>query len=228
MAGAPHRPVSARTLRPAGAEDESRLVDALCARDEAAFALLLDTYHNALVRLAMVYVTDRSVAEEVAQETWLAVLEGITRFEGRSSLKTWLFRILVNRARTRAVREGRSIAFSALTSPTDAAYEPSVDPDRFNSADHPRWPGHWCAPPADWDDTPERQLLARETLACIDNCISGLPPVQQEVITLRDIEGLSSGEVCNVLGITETNQRVLLHRARSKVRLALERYLKHD
>jgi len=209
-------------------QDELQLVDALRAGDEAAFALLIDTYHTSLVRLATVYVSDRAVAEEVAQETWLGVLEGIRRFEGRSSLKTWIFRILVNRARTRAVREGRTVAFSALSDPDSDPYEPSVDATRFNPADHARWPGHWSSPPTDWGETPELVLLAGETRDYINRSIAALSPSQQAVITLHDIDGLTSGEVCNVLGITETNQRVLLHRARSKVRQALERYMSHD
>jgi RNA polymerase sigma-70 factor (ECF subfamily) len=180
----------------------------------------------------MVYLADRAVAEEVAQETWLAVLEGIGRFEGRSSLKTWIFRILANRARTRAVRERRTVPFSDLA-PMDASisgYEPAVDPERFLPADHPQWPHHWASPPVSWGDSPERLLLARETLDYIDKAISALPPAQQLVITMRDIEGLSAGAICNNLGISETNQRVLLHRARSKVRQALEQYMtqEHD
>jgi RNA polymerase sigma-70 factor (ECF subfamily) len=228
MGGVQQSSGRAGALRSVEREDERHLVDALRTGDEAAFVLLLERYHTSLVRLAMVYVSDRAVAEEVAQETWLGVLEGIRRFEGRSSLKTWLFRILVNRARTRAMREGRTVAFSALANLDTAPYEATVDPDRFNPLDHARWPGHWSSPPADWGETPELLLLAHETRTYIDRSISVLPPSQQEVITLRDIEGLTSGEVCNVLGITETNQRVLLHRARSKVRRALERYMDHD
>jgi len=228
MGAAQRSSEGAGALRSGAHQDELQLVDALRAGDEAAFVLLLDRYHASLVRLAMVYVSDRAVAEEVAQETWLGVLEGIRRFQGRSSLKTWLFRILVNRARTRAVREGRTVAFSELSSPDTDAFQPSVDPDRFNPADHARWPGHWSSPPTDWGETPELHLLAQETREYIGRSIATLPSSQQEVITLRDIDGLSSGEVCNVLGITETNQRVLLHRARSKVRHALERYMSHD
>jgi RNA polymerase sigma-70 factor (ECF subfamily) len=205
------------------------MVAALRAGDEAAFVLLLGLYQTRLVRLAMVYVSNRAVAEETVQETWLAVLQGIGRFEGRSSLKTWLFHILLNRARTRAVREGRTITFSELASFDDAGpFEPAVDPERFLPTDHPKWPHHWAAPPASWGEAPEELLLAREARARIDQAIALLPPVQQEVITLRDIDGLTSTEVCNVLGITETNQRVLLHRARSKVRQALEQYMNNE
>jgi RNA polymerase sigma-70 factor (ECF subfamily) len=208
--------------------DEARLLKALRAGDKAAFAVLIDRYHLSLVRLATVYVTSRAVAEEVAQETWLGVLEGLRGFEGRSSLKTWIFRILVNRARTRAVREARTIPFSTLGEASLDSDEPSVDPDRFLPADHPRWPHHWASAPRAWDRSPEEMLLARETRAYIEQAIATLPPSQQEVITLRDIEGWSSHEVCNVLGISETNQRVLLHRARSRVRQALETYMNGD
>jgi len=211
----------------ANEEDEARLLDALRAGDETAFMTLVDRYQSHLVRLALVYVSNRAVAEEVAQETWLGVLQGLKRFEGRSSLKTWIFRILMNCARTRAVRENRSIPFSAVWDATTEPFEPAVDPERFLPADHPRWPGHWAAPsrPRDWGETPETLLLAGETRAHIDRAIASLPPGQQEVITMRDINGWSSEEVCNALGISETNQRVLLHRARSKVRKALEQYM---
>ena len=205
--------------------DEAHLVEALRRGDEAAFVTLLERYHGALVRLATVYVGDRVVAEEVAQETWLGVLQGLDRFEARSSLKTWIFHILTNRAKTRAQREGRSVPFSALWDPDTAPAEPAVEPERFLPADHSRWPRHWASRPRRWDDTPEERLLARETGAYLQQAIAALPPSQREVLTLRDVEGWTSAEVCNVLGISETNQRVLLHRARSKVRRALERYL---
>jgi RNA polymerase sigma-70 factor (ECF subfamily) len=170
-------------------------------------------------------VGDHALAEEVAQETWLGVLRGLDRFEGRSSLKTWLFSILVNRAKTRGQRESRSIPFSALWDPDAEPDEPAVEPDRFFPPDHPDWPGHWAAFPKSWDQVPEEALLSQEALAVIQTAVAGLPPSQREVITLRDIQGWTSDEVCNVLNIGETNQRVLLHRARSKVRHALERYL---
>ncbi len=204
--------------------DEERLRSALLAGDEAAFAELTRRYHSALLRLAMVYVHNRSVAEEVVQETWLGVLRGIDRFERRSSLKTWIFRILTNKAKTRAERERRTIPFSALGS-VERAGEPAVDPARFLDAAHPRWPGHWASPPQSWDEIPERRLLAKETLATIDAAIEGLPPVQRQVITLRDVAGCTAAEVCELLELSEVNQRVLLHRARSQVRAALERYL---
>jgi RNA polymerase sigma-70 factor (ECF subfamily) len=205
--------------------EEAGLIQALRSGEESAFTALLDRYHTALVRLAMVYVHDRAVAEEVAQETWLGVLQGLGRFEARSSLKTWIFHILVNRAKTRAAREGRSIPFSALWDPDTEPAESAVPPERFLPADHPQWPFHWAAPPRSWGDSPEQRLVARETLGQIREAVTTLPPSQREVITLRDIEGWTSEEVCNLLGVTETNQRVLLHRARSKVRRVLEQYL---
>jgi RNA polymerase sigma-70 factor (ECF subfamily) len=173
----------------------------------------------------MLYVRERVVAEEVAQEIWLGVLQGIHRFEGRSSLKTWIFHILTNRAKTHGQREGRTIPFSAVWNPDDDPDEMAVDPQRFLPADHPRWPGHWASFPNRWDAIPEEHLLSQETRAVLQSAIDRLPPSQREVISLRDVEGWTSDEVCNVLGISKTNQRVLLHRARSKVRRALEQYL---
>jgi len=198
--------------------DDLRTVEALRRGDEAAFTMLITEYHGALVRLATLYVNDRAVAEDVAQETWIAVLHGIGRFEGRSSLKTWLFRILTNRAKTRAQREGRYVPLSAEDEDNENA--PSVSAERFNPDT-----GHWDARPSGWGNIPEERLLSQETRTLIQKAIDALPPKQREVITLRDINGWSSEEVCNILEISETNQRVLLHRARSKVRQALEHYL---
>jgi RNA polymerase sigma-70 factor (ECF subfamily) len=165
------------------------------------------------------------VAEEVVQETWLAVLQGIDRFEGRSSLKTWLFRILTNRAKTRGEREGRTVPFSALADAAEVeGEEPAVDPDRFYGSEHPN-AGLWVDVPQRWADTPERRLLSGEVQELVADAIAALPPSQRAVISLRDVEGWSSEEVCNVLELSETNQRVLLHRARTKVRRALETYL---
>jgi RNA polymerase sigma-70 factor, ECF subfamily len=202
--------------------EEMRLVEGLRAGDEAAFVELMRLYGASMLRIAQLYVRSRAVAEEVVQESWLAVFKGIGRFEGRSSLKTWLFRILTNTAKTRAVREGRSIPFSALGG--DDEDGPSVDPDRFLGPEE-RFPGHWSAPPSSWAAEPEERLVAAETLDVIKAEIDKLPPAQALVITMRDVEGFGSEEVCNALDITETNQRVLLHRARSKVRRALEDYL---
>ena len=180
-------------------------------------------YQRAMLGVASLYVRDRAVAEEVVQEAWLGVLAGIDRFEGRSSLKTWLFRILTNTAKTRGERESRSVPFSALAE-ADAEEGPSVDPDRFLGPEY-RFGGHWAAPPHRWADVPDERLLARETQAVIAAAIEELPAAQRTVISLRDVEGWSAEEVCNALGLSETNQRVLLHRARTKVRHALEEYL---
>ncbi len=204
-------------------EQEGELLRALRQGDQAAFATLIDTYHSGLIRMAMLYVPSRAVAEEVVQETWLAVLQGLDRFEERSSLKTWIFRILINRAMTRGQRERRSVPFSSLFDASTDPSEPAVDPDRFRGPDD-RWPGHWSQPPRRWEGSPEDRLLSRETLERVGAAIETLTSAQREVITLRDVQGWSSRDVCNVLGITETNQRVLLHRARSKVRRALETY----
>jgi RNA polymerase sigma-70 factor, ECF subfamily len=202
--------------------DERALVQALRAGDEAAFIGLVDRYSSSMIRLAQGYVRSRAVAEEVVQDAWVGVLRGIDQFEGRSALKTWIFRILVNTAKTRGEREARTVPFSSLAG--DAADGPSVDPDRFLDAAH-TWGGHWATPPERWDASPDGVLLAAETQDVIDEAIRTLPPSQQQVITLRDIQGWSSEEVCNVLELSETNQRVLLHRARSKVRVALEDYM---
>lgn len=205
-------------------EDDVHLVVALRRGDEDAFAALIARYHSSLVRLASVFVGSNTVAEEVAQDTWLGVLQGIDRFEGRSSLKTWIFSILSNRAKTRGQRESRSVPFSTLGTFEDSPDEPSVEPERFRPVGE-RWAGGWVSFPRSWDDLPEECLLSRETRAHVRDAIAALPASQREVITLRDVEGWAADEVCNVLGISETNQRVLLHRARSKVRRALERYL---
>ena len=185
--------------------------------DEKAFAELIERYHASLLRLALAYVATREQAEDVVQETWMGVLNGIDRFEGRSSLKTWIFRILVNRAKTKGVREHRSIPFSALEGDGDDT-EPSVDPSRFQA-------GGWSAPPESWEGIPEDRLLSAETRAVVDDAIAMLPDMQRAVIALRDVRGFTAQEACDVLGLTEANQRVLLHRARSKVRARLEEYL---
>lgn len=210
---------------PAARADEAGLLAALRAGDEAAFETLIERYHTPLLRLAQLYVPSRAVAEEVVQETWIGVLRGLDKFEGRSSLKTWIFHILLNRARTRGQREGRSIPFSDLAAAEDSLDEPTVDPSQFWPADHAQWPQVWVSYPRSWNDLPEQRLLAQETFARVREAIEALPPTQREVITLRDIDGWSSEEVCNVLDISESNQRVLLHRARAKVRRALHQYL---
>jgi len=215
-----------RRARPDPASDPDRaLVERLRARDEAAFAELVDRYGATMLRVARMHVRDRQVAEEVVQETWLAVLDGIDRFEGRSSLKTWLFTILTNRAKTRATRERRTVPVSALVASEAGGSEPAVDPERFVNAAAQRFASSWSAPPAPWSTVPEDRLLSQETLTRVADAIEGLPETQREVIRLRDVEGWSAAEVADALEISDGNQRVLLHRARSKVRGALEDYL---
>jgi RNA polymerase sigma-70 factor (ECF subfamily) len=158
------------------------------------------------------------------QETWLGVLRGLDRFEGRSSLKTWIFHILANTAKTRAAREGRSVPFSALAEAEMESDEPAIEPERFQPADGSH-PGGWVSFPKSWDELPEQRLLSGETMARIGEAIQALPEGQRMVITLRDVDGCSAEEARNILGVSETNQRVLLHRARTRVRRALERYL---
>lgn len=198
---------------------DAEIVAALKRGDEAVFAELVDAWSPSLMRMARMYVRDRAVAEEVVQETWLAVLRGINRFEGRSSLRTWVFRILMNMAKTRGQREARSVPFSAAA-PAD---EPAVDPDRFLDANH-RWAGGWMLGPSEWQ-TPEEELLGAEVYQVILDAIDQLPDSQRAVITMRDVEGFPADEVSEVLDITGGNQRVLLHRARSKVRAAIEAHL---
>jgi RNA polymerase sigma-70 factor (ECF subfamily) len=202
---------------------EAKLVAALRAGDEHAFRGLVARHHAALIRLARASVSSDSVAEEVAQETWLAVIQGIDRFEGRSSVKTWIFRILVNQARSRGVREQRIVPLSSVGG--DATSDaPAVDPERFVQTGQ-RWAGHWCAPPVPWTDEPAACVVGNETIDAVARAIDQLPPQQREVVTLRDVEGWTATEVCALLDLSESNQRVLLHRGRSRVRSALERHL---
>jgi RNA polymerase sigma-70 factor (ECF subfamily) len=198
---------------------DAEVVAALKRGDQAVFADLVDTYSPGLMRTARLFVRDRAVAEEVVQETWIGVLRGIERFEGRSSLKTWIYRILMNTAKTRGRRESRSVPFSA----TGGADESAVDVDRFLDAGH-RFAGGWMLGPSEWQ-TPEEELLQGETLEVILRAIDELPDAQRAVITLRDVEGFPADEVAEALGISDGNQRVLLHRARSKVRAAIEAHL---
>jgi RNA polymerase sigma-70 factor, ECF subfamily len=200
---------------------DAQLVAALRAGDEEAFRALVRDWHSSLLRVAQIFVPTRALGEEVVQETWLRVLGALDRFEGRSSLKTWVFRILVNTAKTRAQREGRVIPFSSLHDPSRVP-EAAVEPERFLPDGHERFPGGWSAPPR---PLPEENLIAAETRREIATAIDALPANQRAVISLRDVEGWSSDEVRNALDISEVNQRVLLHRARAKVRSALEDYL---
>jgi RNA polymerase sigma-70 factor, ECF subfamily len=203
--------------------DDRELLARLRRRDEAAFTLLVERLHGSMLRVAMVYVGNRAVAEEVAQDAWVGVLAQLDRFEGRSSLRTWVLRIVANRARTRAVRERRTLPFSSLAGLEEPG-PPAVEPERFLPAGH-RWAGHWASPPRSWGDLPEERLLSAEIRAEVERAVELLPPAQRAVITLRDVEQMTAAEACRLLGLTEGNQRVLLHRARSGVRRALERYL---
>jgi RNA polymerase sigma-70 factor, ECF subfamily len=205
-------------------ESELHLIELLRKGDESAFVILVERYHRAMLRLAMIYVSKQTVAEEVVQETWMGVLQGLNRFERRSSLKTWIFRILANCAKTYALREGRSIPFSLLADAEADVGEAAVDPDRFFPPGAQR-PGAWISLPENWDEIPERRLLSQETYVCIESAIETLPPNQRTVIVLHHVEGWTPEEIRSVLEVSEGNQRVLLHRARSKVRRALERYL---
>lgn len=199
--------------------DEARLVERLKAGDEAAFGALVDRYYASLLHVARGYVATKESAEDVVQETFLGVITGIGRFEGRSSLKTWMFRILVNRAQTRGEREGRVRPFSSLGEGGD---EPAVDPDRFEKSG--RWAGSWASPPST-EHLPEARALADEMGTRLLAAIETLPPAQRAVLELRDVLGFGADEVCDLLAVTEANQRVLLHRARSKARTILEGYV---
>ena len=202
---------------------EAELVARLRGGDESAFAALVDAYHAMMIRFALGFVRDRATAEEVVQDAWVGVLQGLASFEGRSSLRSWIFTIVANRAKTRGIREARSTPFSALAAQEASGTEPAVDPVRFRPAGT-EWPGHWATPPQPWGGDPEARLLRAETVTQIERTLESLPRAQRAVVTLRDVVGHSSKSVCNILGITETNMRVLLHRGRSKIRGELELY----
>jgi RNA polymerase sigma-70 factor (ECF subfamily) len=199
---------------------EAELVARLRAGDEQAFKGLVERYHPTMLAIARTYVKTRASAEEVVQDAWLGVLNGLDRFEGRSSLKTWIMRIVVKTALTRGAREARSIPFSSLAPEGE---EPAVSPDRFRGTND-GFPGHWNRYPHDWRSLPEEVLLGHETLDFVLDSIDGLPEAQRLVITLRDVRGWTAEEVCTSLELSSGNQRVLLHRARSRVRAALERH----
>jgi RNA polymerase sigma-70 factor, ECF subfamily len=211
-----------RTLD-AVAQSDAQLVERLRAGDEAAFARLVDELSPGLLRMARLYVSTHAAAEEVVQETWVGLLKGLDAFEGRSTLKTWIFRILINIAKTRGVRDSRSVPFSAAFDGAARGDEPALDPDRFLPDDHDRWPGHWAIGPIPW---PDRAAETAESIRLIQATLEELPAAQREVITLRDIVGCTAEETCEALGVTDANQRVLLHRARARVRAALEDELK--
>lgn len=203
-----------------GTATDDEVIDRLLAGDETAFTTLVTAHHGSLLRLALTFVSDRGAAEEVVQDTWLGVLKGLKSFERRASLKTWIFRILVNRARTRGARDGRTMNFSALQDPEGDGTDLI---DRFSAE------GRWAQPPSLWQaQDPEDLLLRAETVDCIESAIANLPANQRAVVMLRDVEGIEAEEACNMLAISETNQRVLLHRARTKVRAMLERHLKRS
>lgn len=204
------------------AGDEAELLARLRDRDERAFHELVTRHDRAMRRLARSYVHTVAAADDVVQETWLAVIRGLARFEGRSSLKTWIFRILVNRAQTRGARERRLVPFSALANEMEDDGR-VVDADRFLPQGHPV-AGYWSVVPTRFFELPEERLLADEATRLIARAIQGLPERQRRVIELRDVEGWEPEEVCESLGLSQGNQRVLLHRARSAVRAVLEEY----
>jgi RNA polymerase sigma-70 factor (ECF subfamily) len=199
--------------------DDLALVQRLRDGDESAFAHLVDTLGPSMRRVARMYVSSDAVADEVVQEAWVGVLKGLDGFQGRSTLRTWIFRILVNIAKTRGAREARSVPFATLAG--DDLDRPTWDPSAFLGSDE-EWAGHWSSLPFDWRGLPEERVVGSETLRTIGAAIDRLPPMQAEVIRLRDVQGWTSEEVRNALDLTETNQRVLLHRARASVRRALE------
>lgn len=191
--------------------------------DEGAFAELVTPHHTALIRMAMGHVADREVAEEVVQDTWMAVIEGLDRFEGRSSLRTWIFGIMIHKAKDRGIREKRHVNFSSFESVDDEGDE-AVDPSRFHQSGE--WTGHWAFPPQPWDDqTPEKLMASQQAVSAMQKSIEALPKNLKEALILRDVEGIEAKEVCELLKITETNLYVRLHRARERVRQAVETYL---
>jgi RNA polymerase sigma-70 factor (ECF subfamily) len=201
--------------------DDVALASEIEKGNEQAFIDLVARHHGAFTRLALVWVGSLSIAEEVVQETWAVALEKLGEFEGRSSLKTWLCGILLNTARARARKERRTVSVPSFE--PDDSTDPAVPAERFSPPGH-RWDGHWQAPPRAWPETPESALLSTETRGVVETCLDRLPEAQRTVLILRDVEGLSGEEVCNALGITDTHQRVLLHRARSRMRALLEHH----
>ena len=212
-------------LRQTSAQEnrDSALLARLMQGDEGAFAELVTRHHSALIRMAMGHVADREVAEEVVQDTWMAVIEGLDRFEGRSSLRTWIFGIMIHKAKDRGIREKRHVNFSSFESVDDEGDE-AVDPSRFHQSGE--WADHWAFPPQPWDDqTPEKLMASQQAVSAMQKAIEALPKNLKEVLILRDVEGIEAKEVCELLKITETNLYVRLHRARERVRQAVETYL---
>jgi RNA polymerase sigma-70 factor (ECF subfamily) len=203
-----------------GSIRDEELLPRIRAGDELAFEILVKRYHRSMTRLASSFVPSEAIAEEVAQETWIAILGGIERFEGRSMLKTWMFSILINKARTRGLKERRSVPFSS-TLPEDCETGPTVDPSRFLDPAH-MFAGYWSTPPFPWWAVPDERALQAETRALVQQAIEALPALQRQVVTLRDVEGWPAEEVCETLNLTEGNQRVLLHRGRARLRSVVE------
>jgi len=204
-----------------GRADEEDLLRRLRGGDEAAFASVVDSWSGAMLHVARMYVSTVDSAQEVVQDAWLGVLRGLASFEGRSSLRTWVFRILVNTAKSRGVRERRVVPFSALLDAAEDA--PTVDPSRFRGLDE-GWPGHWsdAGAPCSWPMTPESAVESAELRTLLSDVIATVPERQRVVLVLRDVQGCSSQEVCDLLDLSPENQRVLLHRARARARAVLE------
>jgi RNA polymerase sigma-70 factor, ECF subfamily len=197
------------------------VVARLRARDEAMFAALIDAWSPGMLRAARAYVADEHAAQDVVQEAWLGVLRGVDGFQERCSLRTWVYRILVNKAKTRGVRDARTVPAGSLA-PDDEEHGPTVDPARFRGPGDP-YPGHWRSSPPAWP-TPEEGAVAAETRRQLGAALARLPTRQRVVVTLRDVAGHSSDEVCDLLAISAANQRVLLHRGRAALRAALEHH----
>ncbi len=218
---------SAESASRGASKEDLRMVEAMRHGDETAYGLLVAWYHASLLRLAMAFVPSQAVAEEVVQETWLAVLEGIHQFEGRSSLKSWIFAILKNQAKTRGVRESRHVPLSTIGNPGDDSDDPAVEPERFHFSGS-RTDG-WAFPLRSWDEiTPERLLLSKESREYLEGAMRALPPTQRQVIRLHYMKGFTTREICKVLRISENNHHVLLHRGRAKLKPAIEYYLNGD
>jgi RNA polymerase sigma-70 factor (ECF subfamily) len=207
--------------RPASSTSDEQIVAGLRAGDERIFRELFERSYAMMKRVARGYVSSDAVAEEIVQDTWMAIVTGIERFEGRCALATWMFSILTNQAKTHGARERRALPFSSVGA--TEVEEPVVDADRFQKDDE-AWPGHWATPPRPWQK-PERRLLSLEAREQLKEALAQLPERQRLIVVLRDIEGLSAREVCDVLQLSHENQRVLLHRGRSRLRAFLEEYL---